>query len=59
MLQLFHPTDLRHGLVLFLLLLLRLRGRHLHFMLLVWGDAVKQHWQVNMRMVNKIVVVLG
>lgn len=35
-LQLFHPADLRHGLVLLLLLLLRLRGWHLDFMLLVW-----------------------
>lgn len=37
-LQLFHPTDLTHGLVLLLLLLLRLRAWHLHFMLLVCGE---------------------
>lgn len=41
-LQLFHPTDLRHGLVLLLLLLLRLRGWHLDFMLLVWRDTVQK-----------------
>lgn len=35
-LQLFHPADLRHGLVLLLLLLLRLRRWHLYFVLLVW-----------------------
>lgn len=50
-LQLFHPADLRHGLVLLLLLLLRLGGRHLHFMLLVWRDAVKHKWKANMRTV--------
>lgn len=38
-LQLFHPADLRHGLVLLLLLLLRLRGWHLHFMLLVCSET--------------------
>lgn len=36
-LQLLHAADLRHGLIFGLLLGLRLR--HLHFMLLVWWDT--------------------
>lgn len=53
-LQLFHPTDLRHGLVLLLLLLLRLRGWHLDFMLLVWRDTVqkKKNRKVNTKIVT-------
>lgn len=54
-LQLFHPADLRHGLVLLLLLLLRLRGWHLHFMLLVWRDAAKHKWKANMRTMKSFV----
>lgn len=38
-LQLLHAADLRHGLIFSLLLLLGLRLRHLHFMLLVWWDT--------------------
>lgn len=38
-LQLLHAADLRHGLIFSLLLLLGLRLRHLHFMLLVWRDT--------------------
>lgn len=41
MLKLFHPADLRHGLVLLLLLLLCLGARHLYLMLLVWGEEMK------------------
>lgn len=60
-LQLFHPADLRHGLVLLLLLLLRLRGWHLHFVLLVWRHAPKHRWKVSMRLMKPFVAhfVLG
>lgn len=60
-LQLFHPADLRHGLVLLLLLLLRLRGWHLHFMLLVWRNAGKHEWKVRMTLMKPFVArfVLG
>lgn len=41
MLKLFHPADLRHGLVLLLLLLLCMGAWHLYLVLLVWGEEMK------------------